>query len=49
MLEEWGVTVENPKEEFDTIDSNAGGQILFNEFCQWAMKKGLDYDSDFES
>jgi len=49
MLEEWGVTVENPKEEFDTIDSNDGGQILFNEFCQWAMKKGLDYDSDFES
>jgi len=48
MLKEWGIKVENPKEEFEAIDSNDGGQILFNEFCQWAMKKGLDYDSDFD-
>ena len=48
MLKEWGVEVADPKAEFDTIDSNDGGQVLFNEFCSWAMKKGLNYDSDFE-
>jgi len=49
MLKEWGVTVEDPKAAFDEIDSNDGGQILFAEFCAWAMKKGLDYDKDLES
>ena len=45
-LKEWGVEVENPEEEFQVIDQGAGGQILFDEFCFWALKRGLDYDKD---
>merc|ERR1712156_1396234 len=43
-LKEWGVVVDNPEEEFKVIDQGAGGQILFDEFCLWALKVGLDYD-----
>ena len=25
---------------------NDGGKILFNEFCEWAIKAGLDLDND---
>ena len=28
-------------EEFDSIDVNGGGFILFDEFCEWAIKKGM--------
>ena len=30
---------------FWEIDTNNGGIVLFEEFCEWAMKKGLDYDT----
>ena len=29
------------EEEFNNIDKNGGGYILFDEFCDWAIKKGL--------
>merc|ERR1740124_1690094 len=48
-MKEWGVTVEDPKAEFDAIDENDGGYVLFGEFCAWGMEKGLNYDSDFET
>ena len=37
--------------EFNRIDVNGGGIILFNEFCDWAIKKSLDLedDDDFEA
>ena len=37
--------------EFDVIDSNGGGQILFGEFIQWAISKDLDIavDKDWKS
>ena len=38
LLSEWGAKVNNPKAEFDKIDVNGGGQILFEEFCVWALK-----------
>lgn len=34
---EWGVSVQDPKAEFDKIDSNHGGMILFDEFVKWAL------------
>jgi len=43
------VEVADAEEEFKIIDqsaSGAGGQILFDEFCHWALRKGLDYDKD---
>ena len=48
FLKDWGVVVENPEAEFKVID-DGGGQILFDEFCHWALKKGLDYDKDMPS
>ena len=32
--------------EFDSIDKNGGGQILFNEFVDWALSKNLDLEDD---
>lgn len=46
-LESWGVKVEDPKADFDKIDTNGGGAILFQEFCDWAIQQQLDLeDSD---
>eukprot|EP01028_Stygiella_incarcerata_P013048 TRINITY_DN81097_c0_g1_i1.p1 TRINITY_DN81097_c0_g1~~TRINITY_DN81097_c0_g1_i1.p1 ORF type:complete len:182 (-),score=59.40 TRINITY_DN81097_c0_g1_i1:109-654(-) len=47
-LREWNIEIEDPEAEFATIDTNGGGQILFHEFCDWAIKKGLDLDDDDE-
>lgn len=41
-LAEWGIKVEDPKAEFETIDANDGGQVLFAEFCDWGFKKSLE-------
>merc|ERR1711874_885580 len=32
----------------DAIDTNGGGQILFNEFIDWALAKHLDIEDDVE-
>jgi len=34
--------------EFDKIDENKGGQILFKEFIQFALDKNLDIDDDID-
>ena len=34
--------------EFDSIDTNGGGQILFNEFIDWALSRDLDIEDDVE-
>jgi Ca2+-binding EF-hand superfamily protein len=47
-LNEWGAKVKDPKAEFQSIDQNGGGQILFIEFADWALKKGLDLVEDDE-
>lgn len=50
MIEIWVGPVKNPEAEFYSIDVNGGGQILFDEFCAWSIKKNLDLedDDDFE-
>jgi len=48
QIEKWGVKVEDAKAAFDEMDGNDGGQVLFNEFCRWAMKKHIDVDGDEE-
>jgi len=45
-IEEWGLKIENPGAEFAEIDTNSGGQILFDEFSEWAIKKQLDLEGD---
>ena len=48
VLEKWVGPIENLEEEFDNIDENGGGQILFNEFVDWALAKDLDLEDDVE-
>lgn len=33
---------------FREIDTNRGGIVLFDEFADWALRKGLDLDDDDE-
>lgn len=37
-LSKMGVVVENPDQEFDIIDANHGGQIVFEEFGDWGLR-----------
>ena len=32
--------------EFNIIDTNHGGHILFSEFVEWAISKDLDIEDD---
>jgi len=48
VIEKWVGPVENMEEEFDKIDKNGGGQILFSEFVDWALEKDLDIEDDVE-
>jgi Ca2+-binding EF-hand superfamily protein len=51
QLKEWGVVVENAEATFGEIDANGGGEILFEEFVNWAIAKQLDLtddDDDFQ-
>ena len=43
-LEEWGFKIEDPEAEFELCDANSGGQLLFGEFADWAIKKGLELE-----
>ena len=47
-IESWGLAIENPESEFAKIDTNSGGQILFDEFSEWAIQKGLTSEDDDE-
>ena len=46
MLKRWGIELEpaDVDREFHIIDSNGGGVILFDEFCEWAISRKLDLD-----
>eukprot|EP00947_MAST-08B_sp_MAST-8B-sp1_P000300 g300.t1 len=44
----WGVEVSDPAAEFKAIDTNGGGQVLFDEFSAWALRRGLDLEADDE-
>ena len=45
-LEKWGIKINDPEKEFNSIDTNHGGVILFDEFCTYAIKKNLDLEDD---
>jgi len=46
-LNHWGLEVGDPEEEFKKIDTNGGGEVLFDEFSHWALEKHLDVQ-DFD-
>ena len=48
-VEKWtGETLEDMEAEFDNIDENGGGQILFGEFVKWALDRNLDIEDDVD-
>jgi hypothetical protein len=44
----WGIDMGDPEAQFKECDKNGGGQVLFDEFCQWAIQKNLDLEDDDE-
>ena len=44
-IEVWVGKIDAEK-SFNEIDTNGGGSILFDEFCQWAITKNLDLEDD---
>jgi Ca2+-binding EF-hand superfamily protein len=47
-LARMGVQIADPKKTFAEIDANGGGSIMFEEFCDWAIPRGLDLEDDDE-
>jgi len=46
LLEEWGVSLSaEPATVFAEIDINGGGQILFDEFANWAIAEHLKLEN----
>jgi len=45
-IEVWVGPIADMDKEFKKIDLNGGGQILFDEFCKWAIKMNLDLEDD---
>ena len=46
IIEKWVGKLGDPSAEFKKIDKNQGGYILFDEFCEWAIKKNLDLENE---
>jgi hypothetical protein len=42
----WGIDMSNPEAQWKECDKNGGGKVLFDEFCAWSIKKGLDLEDD---
>ena len=46
IIGKWGIDMSNPAAQWRKCDSNGAGMVLFDEFCNWAIKTGLDLDDD---
>ena len=46
QMSKWGIDMSDPAAQWAECDSNGGGKILFDEFCEWAIKKSLDLEDD---
>lgn len=46
VVRSWGINVSNPEAEFARADSNAGGYILFDEFCTWILQKRMQKEAE---
>merc|ERR1712093_535549 len=46
MLERWVGPIMDIEAEFEKVDSDGHGMILFKEFAEWAIEKGLDLEDD---
>ena len=43
-MESWGLDMSDPEAMWKECDANGGGQILFDEFCHWAISKHIEND-----
>ena len=41
ILKRWGIEMSNPQALWNECDANGGGAVLFDEFCDWAIKQSL--------
>ena len=48
LLPKWGVTLSGAEVDFSftQVDKNRGGFVLFDEFCEWAIRVKLDLEDD---
>ena len=46
MISKWGIDMSNPERQWRKCDKNGAGMVLFDEFCEWAIKNNLDLDDD---
>lgn len=46
MIEGWGISMSNPEAQWKACNSDGGAQVLFIEFCDWAIKQKLDLEDD---
>jgi hypothetical protein len=49
VLSKWGIEIEDPKSAFDGIDIEGNGEILFQEFCHWAIQKNMELECEDEN
>jgi hypothetical protein len=41
LLSKWGVNTSEPRRLWNDADVNGGGVLLFDEFCDWAIKQNF--------
>ena len=46
IIQNWVGKIADPVAEFHKIDKNGGGEVLFDEFCDWAIARNLDLEDD---
>jgi len=42
-IEKWIGRMVDPEQEFQNLDANGGGQVLFREFCDWSFRRHLEW------
>ncbi|KAK3244780.1 hypothetical protein CYMTET_45624 [Cymbomonas tetramitiformis] len=45
-IKRWGLEISDPEAQFQMIDKNGGGLVLFDEFAEWAIKENLDLEDN---
>jgi len=46
LLKRWSINMSNPKAQWKKCDADGKGMVLFDEFCNWAIRCNLDLDDD---
>ena len=41
VMKKWGIDIKDPEKEFKILDVNNDGVLVFDEFCDYYVKKSL--------